>query len=100
MRAYVLTDRALTGQAGRFVWLSINGERAKNAGLVRNRLKLTAYPTLYVLDPKDERIALRWVGAANKERLLTLLDDATVAVATGGTLKGGPGASQIGRAHV
>src|SRR5687767_6303047 len=59
MRAFVFTDPALAGQASRFVWLEIDTEKAKNAA-VRKRLAVSALPTFFVLDPRDERVALRW----------------------------------------
>lgn len=84
MRAFVFTDPALASQAGRFVWLEIDTERRENAAL-RKRLAITALPTFYVLDPKDERVALRWVGSATTSHLSRILDDARLAVAAGGT---------------
>jgi tetratricopeptide (TPR) repeat protein len=84
MRAFVFTDPALASQAGRFVWLEIDAERRENAAL-RKRLAITALPTFYVLDPKDERVALRWVGSATTSHLSRILDDARLAVASGGT---------------
>ena len=79
MRAYVFTDNALASEAGQFVWLSINVEKAENAAL-REKLALKALPTYYVLDPEDERIALRWVGGATPAQLKRILADARVAV--------------------
>lgn len=79
MKAFVFTDASLERHAGRFVWLAIDGEKAQNAPLTR-KLKIPAYPTLYVLDPADERVALRWVGAPSVAQLHKLLDDGTAAV--------------------
>ena len=34
MRAFVFTDRTLTRHAGRFVWLSLDMEKAQNAAAI------------------------------------------------------------------
>jgi tetratricopeptide (TPR) repeat protein len=84
MRAFVFTDRALDRQAGRFVWLSINTEKEKNAGFLE-RYPIEAYPTLLVIDPTKERAVLRWIGGASLRQIERLLDDAET------TLRGGKG---------
>jgi tetratricopeptide (TPR) repeat protein len=80
MRAFVFTDEALRAQAGRFVWLAIDTEREGNAPVVR-KYPIDAWPTFMVVDPRDERVALRWVGGATAPQLQKLLDDARNAVA-------------------
>jgi hypothetical protein len=87
MRAYVFTDAALASQAGRFVWLSLDVEKPGNAA-VRKQLNIPALPTFFVLDPKDERIALRWTGGATTQQLTRILDDSRAAVAAGATATG------------
>jgi hypothetical protein len=82
MRAYVFTDPALAGQARRFVWLEIDTEKPGNAAL-RKRLSIVALPSYFILDPADERVAVRWVGGATAPQLAHLLDDGRIAVATG-----------------
>jgi tetratricopeptide (TPR) repeat protein len=82
MRAFVFTDPALASQAGRFVWLELNTERAENAAVAK-RLAIPAIPSFFVVDPADERVALRWVGGATTPHLIRILDDARVAVASG-----------------
>ena len=42
MRATVFTDAALAKQAGRFVWLSLDTEKASNASVVK-RIKVEAF---------------------------------------------------------
>ena len=79
MKAFVFTDASLARHAGRFVWLAIDGERAQNAPLTR-KLKVPAYPTIYVMDSADERVALRWVGAPSVAQMHKLLDDGSAAV--------------------
>ena len=79
MRAYVFTDRALASQAGRFVWLELDTEDPRNAA-IRKRLDIPALPTFFIVDPADERVALRWVGGATVAQLKRILDDGAMAV--------------------
>jgi tetratricopeptide (TPR) repeat protein len=75
MKAYVYTDAGLERYAGRFVWLSINTEDAKNAAFLK-RYPIPALPTLLVLDAKRDTVTLRYVGGATVPQLQTLLGDA------------------------
>jgi tetratricopeptide (TPR) repeat protein len=84
MKAFVFTDASLARHAGQFVWLDIDGEKAKNAPICK-QLKIPAYPTLYILDPATERVALRWVGGATVPQLDKLLDQGRAAVHGGGS---------------
>ena len=68
-------DPALERYAGRFVWLSINTEDAKNAAFLK-RYPIPALPTLLVLDAKRDDVALRYVGGATVPQLRKMLDDA------------------------
>ncbi len=79
MRAFVFGDESLKEQAGRFVWLAIDTEKAVNA-TVQERFPIDAWPTFLVLDPKDERVALRWVGGATVSQLQKILEDGRLAV--------------------
>lgn len=74
MRANVYTDKALERYAGRFVWLSINTENAKNAPFLK-RYPIPALPTLLVLDARRDAVALRYVGGANIEQLKKMLGE-------------------------
>lgn len=76
MRAYVFTDKSLERYAGRFVWLSVNTEDAKNAGFLA-KYPIPALPTLLVLDPTGTKIVSRYVGGATVGQLKKLLDDAS-----------------------
>jgi tetratricopeptide (TPR) repeat protein len=78
MKAFVFTDEALTEYAGRFVWLALDMEKATNARY-RKQLGVPAYPTFYVIDARDERAALRNVGAMNMPQLKRFLDDGRLA---------------------
>jgi tetratricopeptide (TPR) repeat protein len=74
MRAFVFTDERLRAIAGRYVWLSIDTEREANAPLV-TRLGVRALPTLFVLEPRSERVELAWPGSLTAPELARLLDD-------------------------
>ncbi len=80
MRATVWTDPALAKHAGRFVWLSINTEEAKNAPFVE-RSNILGYPTFLVIDSATETIAMRWFGSLTVSQVAGLLDDGERAVA-------------------
>ena len=82
MRAYVFTDESLKRHAGRFVWLSLDGEKAKNMPL-RRKLALVGYPSFFVIDPADERVAFRWVGGFSARQFPHLLDAGEMAVRGG-----------------
>jgi tetratricopeptide (TPR) repeat protein len=88
MRAFVFTDKALERQAGRFVWLSINTEKRENAAVLA-KFPVQAWPSFYVIDPKSEKVVLRYVGGATVSQLLRILDDGERA--TGAPEPGGPG---------
>ena len=82
MRAYVWTDKSLTRHAGRFVWLSLDMEKAQNAA-ARKQLGISAFPTFYVVDPSDGHVALRWLGGMSLAQLERILDDGELAVSGG-----------------
>ena len=99
MRAYVWTDKALTRHAGRFVWLEIDTEKKQNAAL-KKQLGVPALPTYFVLDPADEKVALRWVGGFTVAQLERLLDDGVAAVRGGAGRSGADAAlAQADRAY-
>lgn len=82
MKAYVFTDKSLERYAGQFVWLSIDTENSKNAAFLK-RFPIEGVPTFWVIDPKKEKVALKWLGAATKPQLVKLFEDGRRAV--GGT---------------
>ena len=94
MRATVLNDPALAKHAGRFAWLSINGEESRNAAFVE-QLAIDGYPTFYVLDGATGKIALRWAGSLTLPEMERLLDDGARAVAGSG---GSPADAALARA--
>jgi tetratricopeptide (TPR) repeat protein len=84
MKAFVLTDQALTRQAGRFVWLLIDTDKETNASFLE-RFPVDSLPSSLVIDAPTETAVLRWVGAATVSQLLKILDDGAQAA------KGRPG---------
>jgi len=82
MRAFVFTDKSLARHAGRFVWLAMDAEQAKNAPY-RKQLPVQALPTFFIVDPADERVAIRWVGGMTVAQLDQLLQDPLAAKRTG-----------------
>jgi tetratricopeptide (TPR) repeat protein len=98
MKATVFRDEAIREQAGRFVWLEIDTDKAANAAF-REQFPIQALPTYLVVEPKNEQVILRWVGGATVPEFLELLDDAEANVrrahagnAGGGDVIGGSGA--------
>jgi tetratricopeptide (TPR) repeat protein len=79
MRAFVFTDESLTRHAGRFVWLEIDTEKKQNAEL-RKKLGVPALPSFFIVDPSDEKVALRWTGGFTVAQLDRLLEDGVAAV--------------------
>src|SRR5688572_658634 len=74
MRAYVYPDKALERYAGRFVWLSINAEEAKNAQFI-GKYKIPALPTIMVIDPNRETVTARYIGGMTTTQLGKFLDE-------------------------
>jgi len=79
MRAYVFTDPVLTRHAGQFVWLALDLEKAENAKY-REQLAVNAFPSFFVLDPKTDKVALRWVGGATAPEMEKVLLEGRAAV--------------------
>ena len=75
LRAYVFPDPSLRRFASRFVWLSVDTEREKNAAFVE-KLGIHVLPTLFVIDAASETPALAWPGSLTAAELAKLLDDA------------------------
>jgi hypothetical protein len=80
MRAYVLPDARLARQAGRFVWLSIDTENARNAEFLA-RYPVDTWPTFLVLAPSDGKPVLKWLGSASAAQLDEMLERARSSLA-------------------
>ena len=72
MRANVLTDARLVKLAGQFAWLDIDTEQPRNFAFVE-QFPIEAWPTIFVIDPASEQVALRWMGTATAAELERLL---------------------------
>jgi tetratricopeptide (TPR) repeat protein len=88
MRAFVFTDKALGRYAGRFVWLAIDTENATNSGFLK-KFPIRVWPTLLIVDPRKEQVALRYAGGATVSQLVKLLKDGEQAV------RGSPGKADV-----
>jgi thioredoxin-like negative regulator of GroEL len=73
LRSYVLNDPALARYADRFVWLSLDTEQV-SAQPFLERIKISSWPTLLILDPSDEKPVLRWLGSLSVQDLATVLE--------------------------
>ncbi len=69
MQAFVFPDPRLAAHAGDVVWLSIDTEKAVNASVLE-KYPVSAWPSLFVIDPAKETILLRWTGSATVEQLV------------------------------
>jgi tetratricopeptide (TPR) repeat protein len=84
MKAFVFSDASLAREAGRFVWLDLNVDDERNAK-VQDKLQIDGVPTLFVVDPSDEHVALRFLGGTTLDGLERLLDDGASAVSRSAT---------------
>jgi len=74
MRAYVFTDAALARHAGRFVWLELNTDLPGNAAF-QERYPVENWPTLFIIDPREEKALVRFAGSATVPLLEKLFED-------------------------
>ncbi|HUJ15437.1 MAG TPA: tetratricopeptide repeat protein [Thermoanaerobaculia bacterium] len=79
MRAFVFTDKALARYAGQFVWLAVDTENSTNAAFLK-KYPISVWPTLLIVNPQKEAIALRYAGGATVPQLEKLLSDGERAV--------------------
>lgn len=79
----MFTDKALEKHAGRFVWLAIDVENAKNEKFLE-KFQWEAVPTFLVVDPASEKVVYQWVGTADVKQLQARFDEAEQAFRTGG----------------
>ena len=74
MRAFVFTDKALERYAGQFVWLAVDTENSANASFL-TKYPISVWPTLMIIDPRKESVALKYAGGATVPQLKKLLND-------------------------
>jgi tetratricopeptide (TPR) repeat protein len=68
-----MTDAALARQAGRFVWLELDYDKPANQAFIARR-GVAYTPSLYVLDPADERATAMHLGGMTPPELNQFLD--------------------------
>ena len=75
MKSFVLADAALVPLAERVVFAAIDSDRPEGADFV-DRYQVDVWPTLYVLEPRDQTVLGMWQGAASVEELRSFVTDA------------------------
>lgn len=76
----MLTDPSLAPLANEYVWLSVDTEKEQNAAFVAE-FTHDALPTLWVIDPADEHVVMRWAGTVTAKELRALLSSPPAGVA-------------------
>ncbi len=74
MKAFVFTDKGLARHARRFVWLEINTDVPGNAQFLE-KYPVENWPTLFIIDPREEKALVRFAGSATVPQLEKLLED-------------------------
>ncbi|AGC48751.1 hypothetical protein MYSTI_07479 [Myxococcus stipitatus DSM 14675] len=74
MKAHVLSSPSLGRHADRFVWLEVTTDLSQNAAFL-GKYPIESSPTLYVLDPREEKALLRFHDTLDEAELEQLLDD-------------------------
>jgi tetratricopeptide (TPR) repeat protein len=82
MRAYVFPDEAMRPLAKDFVWVALDTEKPESAKFLE-KFQMQVWPTLWVIDPKTETPALKWLGSATAKELASLLADTRGALQSG-----------------
>jgi thioredoxin-like negative regulator of GroEL len=73
MQTTVFADKALAPDAPKFVFAALDTDRDANAAAVA-KFPPGAWPTFYVVGPKDEAVLARFVGAASVAQFKAFLD--------------------------
>ena len=74
MKQSVLTDEAIKKLGPRFVWLEINTDLPINAAL-QEQFPTAALPTFFIVDPREEKALLSFVGDAPVLQFERFLED-------------------------
>lgn len=72
MKEFAFKDAALHDVATKFVWAAVDTERETSAAFLQ-KFPMDVWPTLWVIDPKNEKPLLKWPGAATASELVALL---------------------------
>jgi thiol-disulfide isomerase/thioredoxin len=78
LREHVMKRPELAHNGKRYVFLSIDTEKEKNAPFLE-KYPVEVWPTLFVVDATKEVAVLKWLGTGTVEQLEKLLDDGEVA---------------------
>ena len=89
MKEHVFNRPELMKHGQRYVYLSIDTEKEKNAPFLL-KYPIDVWPTLFIVDSAKETVALKWLGSVNAEQFGTLLDDGEKAVKIAAQTKGSP----------
>jgi tetratricopeptide (TPR) repeat protein len=87
MREHVFNRPELLKYGQRYVYLSIDTEKEKNAAFLQ-KYPVDVWPSLFIVDPNKETVALKWLGSLTVEQFGKLLDDGEKAVKVGAQAKG------------
>lgn len=72
MKHTVLVDPGLAPLADRFVWVALDTDEPGSAAALK-KLPIAFWPTFFVIDPHDESVQARHVGAASLEQFRAFL---------------------------
>ena len=79
MREHVFNQPELLKYGQRYVYLSLDTEKDKSAEFLK-KFPVEVWPTLMIIDPSTETVALKWLGSLTTEQFGKLLDDGERAV--------------------
>jgi thiol-disulfide isomerase/thioredoxin len=73
MQTTVFQDSSFAADHDRFVFVALDTDREVNAPAL-TKMSISAWPTFYVLDPDNEQVLARFVGAASVQQFHTFLE--------------------------
>lgn len=87
MQEYIFPDAGLAAMKDRFVWAALDTDKEVNAAL-QEKFPPEVWPTFYVVDPRDEAVHGRYLGAAPVTQLRDFLvqSESSYAAARAGSL--------------
>jgi len=83
MQRFVLSDPGMKPVADAVVWSSIETERERNKAVVA-KYPIDAWPTFLIVDPEDEKVLGRFLGAGTVQDMRNFVQDAARAYAEKG----------------
>lgn len=75
MKGFVLPDPAVASLQDRVIFSAIDSDRPENEAFM-DRYAVNMWPTLFVIDPDDDRVLGMWPGSASVEELRKFVVDA------------------------